>query len=757
MMMKNLSTDKRSLSASLLARLKQTCKDYALTMHSLRKPAVTALLCLVGFSAQAQSWKGTDISTIASSSDTDVNTVYLYNVGKKQWLCRGGRWGTEAVLSDVGLPLTVSKTTSGKVMLKTGFKPEGTATTAYVTFSGTSTSTGIIHDELNFFMDQQLTGYDSYTFTAVTTTDGTVQYQITNSAVGSTYYMVGAYNKQSTSLATNTDQINAFLKDSLPADNSDKWIVVTRKERKDYFASCEASNAAPAPATFLLTDHNYNRRDENITSWKYQKGSDSSDLYYGVNGNGESTLGDPTKAQADGYNYYVGCGYNDADYKVDPFTGDTVSTSDAINLQQYYGGKWTANLHGPEGVIYQEVSDLFRAGWYNVKARVFTTATQGDVKLFVSAGGATERKEDLTDYDENDVPRISTAERPTTYLDAWKLVNATKTVGGKTVYAYDVNVSVYVSENSGSYDKLAFGIRVSDADNAAWTCIDQFLLTYLGESQNNYVVLDENRSGKEYINLQIDSVLAKKKKTTVYLHRELKAGQWNSIMLPFSLSGDAISAVFGTGTKVAKFEGASNKEHPYRMYFAITDTIGARHPYIIKPTKDPQALNAEVVSSASDTITLAQGTSCYTLAGVSFDKKVGNEIIYGEGGFEDRVDSGHVLILGNWGKVKYTPNEGMYAISAKDGLWYYRTSPVIIKGFHAWIEVHNQPAQAPEFVIDDETYDVTKIDDVTVNNVVRITSQNIYNLNGQLVSTGGTIEGLPKGIYIVGGKKIVVR
>ena len=35
---------------------------------------------------------------------------------------------------------------------------------------------------------------------------------------------------------------------------------------------------------------------------------------------------------------------------------------------------------------------------------------------------------------------------------------------------------------------------------------------------------------------------------------------------------------------------------------------------------------------------------------------------------------------------------------------------------------------------------------------------NIYNLNGQLVRQGATsTEGLPSGLYIVGGKKVVVK
>ena len=33
----------------------------------------------------------------------------------------------------------------------------------------------------------------------------------------------------------------------------------------------------------------------------------------------------------------------------------------------------------------------------------------------------------------------------------------------------------------------------------------------------------------------------------------------------------------------------------------------------------------------------------------------------------------------------------------------------------------------------------------------------VYNLSGQVVSTQGSLEGLPKGMYIIKGKKVLVK
>lgn len=58
-----------------------------------------------------------------------------------------------------------------------------------------------------------------------------------------------------------------------------------------------------------------------------------------------------------------------------------------------------------------------------------------------------------------------------------------------------------------------------------------------------------------------------------------------------------------------------------------------------------------------------------------------------------------------------------------------------------------------EDVFDDNG--TTSIDKVEI--VAGEDSQEIYNISGQLVSTNGTFVGLPKGIYVKGGKKFVVK
>ncbi len=62
------------------------------------------------------------------------------------------------------------------------------------------------------------------------------------------------------------------------------------------------------------------------------------------------------------------------------------------------------------------------------------------------------------------------------------------------------------------------------------------------------------------------------------------------------------------------------------------------------------------------------------------------------------------------------------------------------------------------YSIDDEGGNTTGIDEMEFSApVVRQAQQNVYSLNGQMIRKGVSTVGLPKGIYIVGGKKLIVK
>lgn len=77
---------------------------------------------------------------------------------------------------------------------------------------------------------------------------------------------------------------------------------------------------------------------------------------------------------------------------------------------------------------------------------------------------------------------------------------------------------------------------------------------------------------------------------------------------------------------------------------------------------------------------------------------------------------------------------------------------------HGQAGTPNQSKSIIAYSIDDEGGNTTGIDEMEFSApVVRQAQQNVYSLNGQMIRKGVSTVGLPKGIYIVGGKKLIVK
>lgn len=99
------------------------------------------------------------------------------------------------------------------------------------------------------------------------------------------------------------------------------------------------------------------------------------------------------------------------------------------------------------------------------------------------------------------------------------------------------------------------------------------------------------------------------------------------------------------------------------------------------------------------------------------------------------------------GKIVHVPHNQVYGL----------------KGFRCWFEVKGSHpiAAAPRLEIDGIIDDATSIDDLNSQPSL-FTSRHkgisgVFNLDGQKVREGESTQNLPKGIYIVNGRKVVVR
>lgn len=493
----------------------------------------------------------------------------------------------------------------------------------------------------------------------------------------------------------------------------------------------------------------------------------------------------------EGYTYYLGNGYTEDKVMSDPETGDTF-TGDGQNLQLPYGGAWTANIHGKRGTVVQTIKadNMVKEGWYRISCVGFTTTTKGIARLYAAAGkgnnttgsGATAQSEKFAIAN---LHRIDAATRPATYVAASKLLDT------PNVNTFDASVKVYVSptnEAKTTFETLSFGIQVGsaaddtqDADDKAWTCFDNFKIEYLG-TPPNVLILDEDQTNGAYINAQAQDDDKTLQKSIVYLHRTMNTDKWNSLVLPISLNVGQVKSIFGDQVHISEFKGAYDKNHPQRIIFdPITanrndpDAIAIEEGklYLVKPTADggmPKGQPEKTFTYDGKTIKV---TNYYTIVGVTFkQKKDVKDINYsarvmGTTGNEEYGKPNQVQYVGTYVKCFDTNliPANSYVLNGNNqggtaGLWYYRTVETKTKGFRGWLQSANgQASKGIEYeingVVDQVNGDVTAIEGIEA---AQQHDANIYNLNGQLVRQGATsTEGLPSGLYIVGGKKVVVK
>lgn len=716
-------------------------------------------------------WTGT------KPSDANGKTVYLYNVGTKQFLGKGGRWGTEATMNVEGVPFTLTyKRTTKTFTLTSQVKLQGGSSTGKLTLMDGKNS---VHDKGNYFVDQ-----NGSSFTATEQGDG---YMITSKATTSTSTMYGKTYKV---VALGANQ-KAYAKLSTEAwvqgDSTDyaTWIIVTEDQRKDAFKTVNNAHVAAVNATFLMSDFDFARNDNSCSEWK--TGATSTETPTGTLSYSGNKVCKPTDAE--GYTYYLGNGYNEGDYTTDPITGETMSQE--ANLQQFYGGAWTANIHGARGSVVQTIpaKNMIKEGWYRISCVGFTTTTKGIARLFAASGkgnnttgsGATASTEKFAIAN---LHRIDAATRPATYVAASKLLDT------PNVNTFDASVKVYVSptnEAKTTFETLSFGIQVGsaandtqDADADAWTCFDNFKIEYLGTPEHE-LILDEDQTDGGYIKAQAQDDNKTLQKSIVYLHRTMNPNKWNSLVLPINLNVGQVKSIFGDQVHISKFYGA-REDHPQRIVFdPITAdrndpdaiAIEAGELYLVKPTDDggmPQGQPEKTFTYGDKTISV---TNYYTIVGVTFKKK--SEIadnaysgrVMGDTGSEEFGTAKQVQFVGTY--VKCFDNDLIpaksYVLNGNNlggtaGLWYYRTVETKTKGFRGWLQsVQGQASKVFEYeiegVVEQVNGNATAIDGIEA---AQQHSANIYNLNGQLVRQGATsTEGLPSGLYIVGGKKLVVK
>lgn len=204
------------------------------------------------------------------------------------------------------------------------------------------------------------------------------------------------------------------------------------------------------------------------------------------------------------------------------------------------------------------------------------------------------------------------------------------------------------------------------------------------------------------------------------INRPMASDKWNTFCVPFALTADQIKATFGDGTQVREYEGANGNV----LTFAEATAIEAGTPYLIKPTK-------------ADNKYIFKGVNVTTTK-------------------EAKVGEGDIKFCGvyNLTNVDNLATAGSHVSGIVDNMVKRAKTGTSIKGFRAYFSVPNNISESAEaalrVAIDGETTGIDAIEGFENNTPTRV-----YNLSGQYVGT--STANLKPGVYVSGGKKVIVK
>lgn len=611
----------------------------------------------------------------------------------------------------------------------------------------------------------------------------------------------------------------AFSESYIESNNYDAystWRVLSMKQIYDLITEQSSDNMTSAlDLSYRLDCPGFSRGDKDITVWNvsnFPKGTKGGwrfgleKLYNTDNtltGSGESTDLD---------NYDVN------GLKNSPYTFEGTTYKDKDNYERHLGKYFCADAKNLRGVIYQDVV-IKAPGSYIIECKGYSTTPKA--KIFASwfdKKGGTEDKALLHQNVFNQVSYMSKAEQEKLHVSEQNMDYAGKNFYGQRKYINTVLVQVpdTKKQSDGNYGIIRFGLIIGDDQNDTkvdaaaneWTVFDDFRLLYASDDNGTDLILDEDRDNLDYL-VNCSNTY---KNTVLHLNKTFKKDKWNSFVLPVSLKRDQFRQAFGANARLAKLHALTSSEIQFQTVdMDVNDNavvLDAYTPYIIFPTKI-HTDETKASPAYKATLRSTNGESGkeevlikanhYDIPNVTFETNDENKNDLSKmdskwvSTFTTKVKGtdGSMEAYGTFARTfgqKATQNVtdekaddyGVYKfkdhniIDGRDGLigcyffdrgnLYYSSKDRVrgLRGFSCWFKPVNSSTPTNtklNLYIDGVANGTTGIDEVAFGDEEPTgkAAKGIFNMNGQLVSNGSDTTNLPAGMYIVNGKKCVVR
>ena len=220
------------------------------------------------------------------------------------------------------------------------------------------------------------------------------------------------------------------------------------------------------------------------------------------------------------------------------------------------------------------------------------------------------------------------------------------------------------------------------------------------------------------------------------------SNHWAAIALPFSVSATQMEKVFGAGTEISHFRDIINSGRTIAFRHHKNQMLVAGTPAIIYPTKtNLSSVTFEGVQLEADAVETMTG-NCEDFSMI--------------GTFVRQPED-----------ADYSLKRYDYYFGANDGVIYRFNSEIpsqAIQGTRAWLRPKDPVASSARML----SVGFEEVDDEYTTGIIEITDDGlgerskakgaigIYNLKGQKVGEG-SLENLAKGVYIMNGKKRIVK
>lgn len=712
--------------------------------------------------------KGADVSSLSFNDATGESAEYvlIYNVGKDMFLNAGGYWGTRTTTFTVGLPLMLIKNSNGTYRIRGPFNN---------TQNGTGNFLGMVEDvngKRGVYYDRGTSNGVDWIFEkdeGASQVDDVV-YRI------KTNYTHNGLNKDYILYSNETMDIGVFtegnenlvralndtdLENKTRDDIYSRWKIVTVGQMMSLFDTTYDSHN-PSDATFLLRAQNFNRKN-------VYNGTDAEEQQSGWHKDGNFSYTCGFRGELEGYN-------NPDDQRYGMFYCGGIR-----------GGKRSEKL-------YQTV-DITHSGWYRVDCEgLFYNADENkkaSARLYAKVVGDSEPNSAGNAYVDL-LPKSYAEPYNGVMLNEDRFINNDGIVSSKLEASimfynkcYSNHLLIYVNIPDGTAKTLELGIEITgDMDDDDFVFFDDFQLKYLGES----FALDEGNT--DFHNDMGDDDMEYKNRVMI-LKRTLATDRWNSICLPVNLTKEQFTTAFFPNSMLAKLRDSSQSGI---IEFQTVD-LGPSKPndhialhagqcYLIKPGYQGRTDTEEIEIGDKNRTRIK--APYYIIDRVSLTKKnveedlnvsnvyrfVDNKDLEGS----EKMDGYYTIsgadytqcklrVYGTFQKLTGENRVPSASYTFVDGKLYHLPNNYSQKGFSCWIEDGHQVENntTDRHPLSFSTYingihdSATSIDGMTVD-MRDDTNDVIYNIYGQVVSRGTVPLGrMSKGIYIVRGKKVIIK